>query len=264
MNETLGRRYLETLLSAVADGETSVPEALGRMEAWPEDDMDFARFDTQRALRQGMLEAVFAEGKTSAQVIAILERSLASHGAAFATRVSVAMAAEVLERLPQLQHSPSGRTLRYREEDSEGIGDVLVVSAGTADQPVVDEAMETLRFLGSRVERVADIGVSGVHRLIRRLPRLRAAKVLVVVAGMEGALPSVVAGAVANPVIAVPTSVGYGANLGGVTAMLAMMNSCAPGVSVVNIDNGYGAACQAHLINRLASEAPGEPGDGPI
>lgn len=254
MNEALGRRYLEGLLSGVAKGETSVAEALGKMESWPEDDVDFARFDTQRALRQGMLEAVFAEGKTPAQVLTILGRSLASHGAAFATRVPAAMAEYVLAEIPQLLHSPPGRTLRFRDDEPEPIGDVVVVSAGTADQPVVDEAVETLRFLGSRVERVADVGVSGVHRLLRQLPRLRAANVLVVVAGMEGALPSVVAGAVQNPVLAVPTSVGYGANLGGITAMLAMMNSCAPGVSVVNIDNGYGAACQAHLINRLATD----------
>ncbi len=259
MNEALGRPYLESLLAAVAAGETSVSAALERLESWPEDDMDFACFDTQRALRQGMLEAVFAEGKTPAQVSAILKRSIASHGAAFATRVSPDMAVEVLADLPQLQHSVSGRTLRFRDHEQPGIGDVLVVSAGTADQPVVDEAVETLSFLGSRVERVADVGVSGVHRLFRRLPRLRSAKVLVVVAGMEGALPSVVAGAVANPVIAVPTSVGYGANLNGVTPLLAMMNSCAPGVSVVNIDNGYGAACQAHLINRLAVEGCPSP-----
>lgn len=242
---------LRDLLARVASGTLPATEALDQLKGFPLDDLGFAQLDTHRPLRQGMIEAVFAAGKTPEQVVAILERSVLRHGAALATRVTPAIAEAVLKHLTGFHYSDVGRVLWRHDHPPAPRGLVTIVAAGTSDLPVVEEAALTLEFFGDHVERVTDVGVSGLHRLVPHLPRLREARAIVVVAGMEGALPSVIGGLVDRPVLAVPTSVGYGAHLGGFTALLAMLNSCAAGVSVLNIDNGYGAACAAHRINRL-------------
>jgi hypothetical protein len=210
------------------------------------------RIDVHRALRQGLPEVVFGAGKTPRQ-IADAARTLVSQGQpALVTRVGPEEAAAVLSELPGGEYVAEARLLWFgpHAPAPAGRGTVVVVCAGTADLPVAREAVEVARRFGNKVELVADVGVAGLHRLLDGLPLLRSATVLIVVAGMEGALPSVVAGLVAAPVIAVPTSVGYGASFGGVAALLAMLNSCAPNVGVVNIDNGFGAAALATLINR--------------
>jgi NCAIR mutase (PurE)-related protein len=247
---------LRDLLTRVASGEVPTAEALEHLRRFPVDDLGFARLDTHRPLRQGMIEAVYAAGKTADQVVAILERSVAAHGAALATRVPPATAEVVLSRLPGFQHSETARLVWRHDQPPTPHGLVAVVAAGTSDLPVLEEAALTLEFFGDRVLRVTDVGVAGLHRLLPHVASLREARAVVVVAGMEGALPSVIGGLVDRPVLAVPTSVGYGAHLGGFTALLAMLNSCASGVAVMNIDNGYGAACAAHRINRLPGEAP--------
>lgn len=247
---------LRDLLARVATGALPATEALEQLKGFPLDDLGFAQLDTHRPLRQGMIEAVFAAGKTPEQVAAILERSMLHHGAGLATRASPATAEVVLARLPGFHYSEVGRLLWRHDHPPAPRGLVAVVAAGTSDLPVQEEAALTLEFFGDHVERLSDVGVSGLHRLVPHLPRLREARAIVVVAGMEGALPSVLGGLVDRPILAVPTSVGYGAHLGGFTALLAMLNSCAPGVSVLNIDNGYGAACAAHRINRLSGDAP--------
>ncbi len=243
---------LRQLLADVQDGRVGVDQALDRLRALPYDDLGYARLDLHRALRQGLPEVVFCQNKTVEQVVAILERLWEHHDRVLATRVSEEMAAAVQARLPDARFEPTARLVTLcREElppppDSAPYG--LIVSAGTSDMPVAEEAAQTLEFLGSRVERAYDVGVAGLHRLLDQAERLFAADVVVSVAGMEGALTSVVAGLVPCPVIGVPTSVGYGASFGGLAALLSMLNSCAPGVAVVNIDNGFGAGVYAHLI----------------
>jgi NCAIR mutase (PurE)-related protein len=240
------------LLADVQDGRIGVDQALDRLRALPYDDLGYARLDLHRALRQGFPEVVFCQNKTVEQVVAILERLWEHHDRVLATRVSEEMAAAVQARLPDARFDPTARLVTLcREElppapDSAPYG--LIVSGGTSDMPVAEEAAQTLEFLGSRVERAYDVGVAGLHRLLDQAERLFAADVVVSVAGMEGALTSVVAGLVACPVIGVPTSVGYGASFGGLAALLSMLNSCALGVAVVNIDNGFGAGVYAHLI----------------
>ncbi len=217
---------------------------------------NYVELDLERPSRVGMIEAVYGEGKTDEQVCAILERVLERHGRALATRVRPETARYVLERLPELSHDSQARVLWKRDEDKAPIGRVAIVGAGTSDLPVMCEAERTLAVLGSAFERIVDVGVAGLHRLLPHLERLRSANAVIVVAGMEGALPSVVGGLIDRPLIAVPTSVGYGTSFGGITALLAMLNSCAQGVSVVNVDNGFGAACAAHRINALVAERP--------
>jgi NCAIR mutase (PurE)-related protein len=251
----MNRDDLLKLLEKVAAGGATPGEALERLKGWPVEELGYANLDTHRPLRTGMVEAIYAAGKTPEQVCGLLLRSQERHGAALATRVTAEVAAQILPQLQGFSYSQAGRVLWRKDTPGDGLGLVAVVCAGTSDLPVVEEAALTLEFLGSRVERVTDVGVAGLHRLVRSLDTLRRANVLIVVAGMEGALPSVVGGLVDRPVIAVPTSVGYGTHLGGLTPLLAMLNSCAPGISVVNIDNGYGAACTAHLINRLVAGA---------
>jgi NCAIR mutase (PurE)-related protein len=240
------------LLEGVQSGEVSVEEGVGWLRDLPFEDLGFARVDHHRALRRGLPETVFCQGKTSQQVATIVERLAARHERVLATRATPEAFAAVQAVTPVATYHPLGRIILVGEMPSV-VPDapyVLVVSAGTSDLPVAEEAALTARFSGSRVEQVNDVGVSGLHRLLEARPLLQEANVLVVVAGMEGALPSVVGGLVACPVIAVPTSVGYGASFGGLAALLAMLNSCAPGVTVVNIDNGYGAGYSAHLINQ--------------
>jgi hypothetical protein len=246
------REALRGLLEAVAAGRLSVGEALDRLRGLPFEELGFAKVDHHRALRTGAPEAVFCEGKTPEQVVAIV-RSLAEHHVnVLATRASSDVAAAVgAAGLPHTYHA-AARLVVIRPSPAERVGLIVVAAAGTADLPVAEEAACVAEILGNRVERLYDCGVAGLHRLLAHHAMLAAAHVIVAVAGMEGALPSVIGGLVDRPVIAVPTSVGYGAALGGLAPLLAMLNACAPGVSVVNIDNGYGAAVQASRINRLA------------
>jgi len=227
---------------------------MARLRDMPVDNLGFARVDLHRSLRHGVPEAVFCQGKTPAQVLAIVERLAQVHDNILATRAAPDVIA-VLEAsgLPVRVHADA-KLVVVRPQPVEGVGLILVVSAGTSDVPVAEEAAVTAEAMGNRVERLFDCGVAGLHRLVPHLDRLNEANAIVAVAGMEGALPSVIGGLVDRPVIAVPTSVGYGASFGGVAALLAMLNSCAPGISVVNIDNGYGAAAQANQINKLASK----------
>ncbi len=246
----MDRARLAEILRALARGETAVEDALERLGALPFEDLGFARVDHHRALRNGFGEVVFGAGKSSDELVAIVERLLAASGSALVTRVDSEAAAILLRAVPGLTHHPRARVV-YRRDPSAPMlpgGPVAVVAAGTADMPVAEEAVVTAEFLGARVERVYDVGIAGLHRLLAEHARLRAAAVVIVVAGMEGALPSVVGGLVSTPVIAVPTSVGYGASFGGLAALLGMLNSCAAGLVVVNVDNGFGAAAAAARI----------------
>ncbi|HKW94330.1 MAG TPA: nickel pincer cofactor biosynthesis protein LarB [Methylomirabilota bacterium] len=250
----MDREKVRALLEAVAAGTVSPDQALARLRALPVEDLRFARVDLHRSLRHGVPEAVFCQGKTPDQVVAIARRLAESHDNVLATRVAPEVVTALLESgLPCRVHEEA-RLVVVKPVRREGVGLIVVVSAGTADQPVAEEAAVTAEVMGNTVERLFDCGVAGLHRLVPHLDRLNEANAIIAVAGMEGALPSVLGGLVDRPVIAVPTSVGYGASFGGVAALLAMLNSCAPGISVVNIDNGYGAAHQANLINKLASK----------
>ena len=248
----MNRKEAQEFLEAVASGRLAIDEAIDRLRDRGVEDLGFARLDTDRENRTGMAEAIFAPGKTDEQLDVIVERCLDVHGKVLVTRLEEDRATPLLERFEQLRYHAAGRILEARP-DSEPVGSsVGVVSAGTSDLPVAEEAAVVLEHLGHRVDRFNDIGVAGIHRLFSVLERLRAATALVVVAGMEGALPSVVAGLVESPVVAVPTSVGYGASFGGVAALLGMLNSCATGIGVVNIDNGFGAATLVHRMTRVS------------
>ncbi len=249
---------LERLLQAVARGELEPAAALDRLRHFPVEQLPFAQLDHHRSLRQGHPEVIFCAGKTVDQLVMIAER-LAATGAGFlGTRASADQAAALKARFPTLDWNALGRTVRLdgNRDVGEDLGSVLVVCAGTSDLPVAEEAAVTAGFLGHRVSRLADVGVAGLHRLLGAREQLDQADVLIVVAGMEGALPSVVGGLVGRPVIAVPTSIGYGASFGGVAALLAMLNSCAAGITVVNIDNGFGAAVAA---SRILGSKPRRP-----
>jgi NCAIR mutase (PurE)-related protein len=247
---------LRALLDEVASGALT-PEAaqaglLQYLRQRAFEDLGFARVDHQRTLRQGFPEVVFGQGKTPGQVAAISERIVAAGHNLLVTRTTPEAHAAVAERLPAVSFHELARTITLRTSESPpGRGTILVAAAGTADLPVAEEAAISAEVMGNTVDRVYDVGVAGLHRLLAEHTRLLAAHVIIVVAGMEGALPSVVGGLVSAPVIAVPTSVGYGASLGGLTPLLAMLNSCASGISVVNIDNGFGAAAVASAINHL-------------
>jgi pyridinium-3,5-biscarboxylic acid mononucleotide synthase len=242
---------LERLLQQVRQGQVTVEQALQRLRSLPFEDLGFASLDHHRSLRQGFPEVVLCEGKTTAQVIAIARALIKKQGPFLATRAdpTVARALRRLDR--RTQYHPDARIVAIRRPQQKLLGHVLVVTAGTADVPVAEEARITAEVMGSHVERLYDVGVAGIHRLLGKKDRLFDAQVVIVVAGMDGVLPSVVGGLVHCPVIAVPTSRGYGASFGGVAALLTMLNSCAAGVGVMNIDNGFGAACLAHRINIL-------------
>ena len=250
----MDRSKLEDLLSQVKSGEIEVDEALQRLQSLPYEDLDYARLDLHRDLRQGLPEVVFCQNKTPEQVAAIMEKLWEHHDRVLGTLVSQETAAYVQKRIPETMYDSTARLLKLSRKElpspAEDAPYVMVVTGGTSDQPVAEEAAQTLEFLGTRVIRAYDIGVSGVHRLFDQHQKLSKADVIISVAGMEGALTSVVGGLVSCPVIGVPTSVGYGAHFEGITALLAMLNSCAPGVAVVNIDNGFGAAVYAHSIMR--------------
>ncbi len=241
---------LRKLLKGVASGRTTLDRALARLRAAPFERLgDVATLDTHRALRQGMPEVVLAEGKTAAQVASIARR-LAAHGPLLVTRLSPEKAGPVRRAVKGAVYDPVSRTLRRGRMALPVQGPVAVCCAGTSDVPVCEEAVATLEVMGVEALRVYDVGVAGLHRLLARHAELLRARAVVVAAGMEGALPSVVGGLVGRPVVAVPTSVGYGASMGGLAALLAMLNSCAPNVTVVNVDNGFGAGFVAGLIAR--------------
>lgn len=246
---------LRSLLERVRRGAVSPREAAKRIDGLPLERLEFATLDHQRTLRVGFPEVVFGLGKTPAQLVAIARRLLDRHGVVLLTRVEPEGREALRAEFPRAEIHERARAvvLRRRAARRRGIGRVLVLCAGTADLPVAEEALVTARVMGSRSELIADVGVAGLHRLLRHRRRLGGARVLVVVAGLEGALPSVVGGLVDRPLIAVPTSIGYGSHLRGLAPLLAMMNSCAPGVTVVNVDNGFGAGYAAHLINSSAA-----------
>ncbi len=244
---------LEALLADVAAGRVAPHAALERLRHFPYEELPFARVDHHRALRQGQPEVVFCEGKSVEQVVVICERLAAMNDSFLGTRCSEPQAAALRAKFPRAVWNPVGRTVHCPPAEPMApveMGTILVVSAGTSDLPVAEEAAAVAEAFGHRVERLLDVGVAGLHRLLAAGDRLSEARVVIVVAGMEGALPSVVGGLVAVPVIAVPTSVGYGASFGGLAALLGMLNSCAAGVTVVNIDNGFGAAAAASRICR--------------
>jgi NCAIR mutase (PurE)-related protein len=244
---------LTTLLQRVATGERTVQQALSDLRDLPFEDIGSAKIDHHRELRTGQAEAVFGPGKTPAEVrdaaVALVRRA---SGAVFVTRATPEQFAALAEGVPAATYDERSRLIVAKEATANGarLGTVAVVSAGTSDRPVAEEAARTLAALGAEVDRVNDVGVAGVHRLLEHRDRIEAADCVVVVAGMEGALPSVVAGLTSRPVVAVPTSVGYGASFEGLAALLTMLASCAPGISVVNIDNGFGAGLVAHRILR--------------
>jgi NCAIR mutase (PurE)-related protein len=240
---------LEALLADVAAGRLAPEAALERLRHLPFEDLPFARIDHHRALRQGIPEVVFCEGKTTEQVVGICERLEAATGTFLGTRASEAAAEALQARFPDMVWHPLARIVHLaRNPLPRKQGTILVVSAGTSDLPVAEEAAVVADAFGHPVERLVDVGVAGLHRLLAATDQIHRARVVIVVAGMEGALPSVVGGLVGAPVIAVPTSVGYGTSFGGLAALLGMLNSCAAGVTVVNIDNGFGAAAAASRI----------------
>ncbi|MDP6125736.1 MAG: nickel pincer cofactor biosynthesis protein LarB [Candidatus Latescibacteria bacterium] len=245
------------MLKAVKDGSQNIDEAVRALGAFDTEDLGFAQIDHHRSVRQGFPEVIYSENKTPDQVAQIAERIVANGSDLLCTRCPEIHAMAVLEAVPDAEYHPIARVVlrKMSQENSPDVGIVLVVAAGTSDLPVAEEAALTAHTMGNPVERLNDVGIAGIHRILKRHDILRDASVIVVVAGMEGALPSVVGGLVDVPVIAVPTSVGYGAAFGGIAALLGMLNSCASGVTVVNIDNGFGAGYAASLMNRLTVRA---------
>jgi NCAIR mutase (PurE)-related protein len=249
---------IESLLAEVAAGRLGSAEALAKLRFLPGEDIGVAHLDHHRALRQGQAEVVFCLGKTVDQVSVICRRFAERNGTFLGTRATPAQAEALRSEFPDVEWNATARTVYLRPAappPTVGRGTILVVSAGTSDAPVAQEALVTAEAFGNPVAELNDVGVAGIHRLLGAQETLHAARVIIVVAGMEGALPSVVGGLVSAPVIAVPTSVGYGASFGGIAALLGMLNSCASGVTVVNIDNGFGAAAAASRINQLGEVA---------
>ena len=252
MNES----KLRDLLDQVSAGTLPPDQALEHLRTLPFAEAGQVLADTHRMIRQGFPEAVYAEGKTLTQTTDALTTLLAAHGSALATRVSVEVSSLLLQRFPTGSYDGVSRLYRVGQMNGSFLSaPVAVVCAGTSDLPVAEEAAQTLEFAGARVNRITDVGVAGLHRLLARLDDLRSASIVIAIAGMEGALPSVLGGLVAAPVIAVPTSIGYGANLHGLSALLSMLNSCASGLTVVNIDNGFGAAMAALRVLNMQSKA---------
>jgi len=251
--------HLRTLLEEVRRGSVEVEDAMARLRTLPFESVgNFAHLDQHRALRCGFPEVVFGQGKTPDQVVQIVKRLGERNERVLVTRVSAEMRAAIGDQLPEATYHALPRLLVVdRSQPYEKLAGVVVATGGTADIPVAEEAAITAELMGNQVERIFDVGVAGLHRLLARLEKLQAARVVVAVAGMEGALPSVIGGLVSAPVIAVPTSVGYGASFQGLSALLTMLNSCATGVSVVNIDNGFGAGYLASLINRIGRTGNG-------
>ncbi|MDF2636349.1 MAG: 1-(5-phosphoribosyl)-5-amino-4-imidazole-carboxylate carboxylase [Pelosinus sp.] len=248
----MNKADIRKLLQKVKNNEIEVETAMGFIEDLPYKELGFATIDNHREIRVGYPEVIYCEGKTVEQVKSIIQFMLTKDNNILATRANEKMYEAVKMIYAEAQYNPLGRTITIRKKE-EDLTDsyIAIISAGTSDISVVEEAAETAIILGNRVETIVDVGVAGIHRLFAKMDIIRGAKVVIVVAGMEGALASVIGGLVDKPVIAVPTSVGYGANFGGLSALLSMLNSCASGVSVVNIDNGFGAAYNASIINKL-------------
>lgn len=240
------------LLNLVREGKISVEEAERELKDLPYKDLGYAKLDIHRKLRSGFPETVFCQGKPDAYLIQIFKTLYEKNGQVLGTRASAEQYELVKTVLPEITYDPISRILKIEEENKEKEGCIVVCTGGTADIPVAEEAAQTAEFFGAQVDRIYDVGVAGIHRLLSQRHRLEKANCIIAAAGMEGALGTVVAGLVENPVIAVPTSVGYGANFHGLSALLTMINSCANGISVVNIDNGYGAGYLGTQINRLA------------
>ena len=248
----MNSQNLQQLLEQVRNGGTSVPEAVDALRHLPFEDLGFAKVDHHREVRHGMPEVILGQGKSADQVAAIAAALLARSRNLLLTRATEEMAARVAELAPETEYFPLSGVVRvWRDRTIYGKGKIAAICAGTSDIPVLEEAQFTAETMGNQVEAICDVGVAGIHRLLHQRERLLEARVAIVCAGMEGALPSVVGGMVSCPVIAVPTSVGYGASFHGLAALLGMLNSCASNVTVVNIDNGFGAAYVASLINRL-------------
>jgi hypothetical protein len=243
---------IRKVLEAVRHQSISIDAALARLKSLPFEDIGFASLDHHRTLRKGFPEVIWGEGKTAPQIITIIKKMLSKKEPILVTRVDAGKAARIRKTLPSLAYHPASRllTLQQKQPVQQGRGTILVVSAGTSDIPVAEEALITASIMGNAVDQLYDVGVAGIHRLMDKKDMLFSASVLIVVAGMEGALPSVIGGLVDKPVIAVPTSTGYGTGFGGIAALLSMLNSCASGIAVVNIDNGFGAGYIAGLINR--------------
>jgi NCAIR mutase (PurE)-related protein len=254
----MNRSQIRDLLFEIQSGAVTAEAALDRLVQYlrqaPFEDLGFARIDHHRSLRQGLPEVVFGAGKSPNQIAAIADRIVAAGHGLLVTRTDRASYEAVVQRLAEAKFHELARTITLPNGQTAptGRGTILVAAAGTADLPVAEEAAVCAEFMGNRVDRLYDVGVAGLHRLLSEHTRLTAARIIIVIAGMEGALPSVIGGLVNVPVIAVPTSVGYGASFGGIAALLAMLNSCAIGVAVVNIDNGFGAAAIANSINHLS------------
>jgi pyridinium-3,5-biscarboxylic acid mononucleotide synthase len=250
---------VRNLFEQVRDGTVDVDRAVNELRWEPYEDLGYANVDHHRALRQGMPEVIFCEPKTVDQVVGIARHIVAQGADLFGTRVLPEQADALIEEFPGLRYNASARTISLRQSvlSPAVLGDILVVCAGTSDLPVAEEAMETVQAMAQPASLLADVGVAGIHRLLGHRKRFEAASVVIVVAGMEGALASVVGGLVDVPVVAVPTSVGYGAHFNGLAALLSMLNSCAAGVTVVNIDNGFGAGVAACMINRVRDRKVG-------
>ncbi|ERI94790.1 hypothetical protein HMPREF1982_00715 [Clostridiales bacterium oral taxon 876 str. F0540] len=245
-------KEIEELLLSIKDGKTSVEEGTDKLKDLTFKELGYAKIDNNREARVGYPEVIYCEGKTVEQVEGIVEFMLTKNNNILCTRASEEMYEAVKNICPEAVYNKLAKTITVRKKDIDGPNTyIAIVTAGTSDIPVAEEAAVTAELLGNKVERVYDVGVAGIHRLFNRLDIIRGARVVIVIAGMEGALASVVGGLVDKPVIAVPTSVGYGANFGGLSALLCMLNSCASGISVVNIDNGFGAGYLASMINRL-------------
>lgn len=248
----MNEKRLRQLLAGIQQNKISIDTGIEQLRSLPFDDLGFAKIDHHRQLRQGFPEVIYSEGKTKEQVVAIMEKLVEkSDNNILATRATREMYEAVVAKIPHAEYHELPRAIVVRHGEQARRGHILVLSAGTSDLPVAEEAVLTAEVMGNRVERLYDTGVAGIHRLLSQKDKLFAARVLIVVAGMEGALASVVGGLVDKPVIAVPTSIGYGASFGGLAALLSMLNSCASGVGVVNIDNGFGAGYLAGLINKL-------------
>lgn len=246
------KEEIKRILQQFKSGQMEIKEVLDKLKHFPYDDLDFAKIDSQRQLRKGFPEVIFCQGKTIEQIIKIVKRIKETGGKIVATRAAPEVYQEIKKIIPEVTYFKEARIIAVGEKKKVSSKFILVVSGGTADIPVAEEAAVIAELMGNRVERLYDVGVAGLHRLLTNSKKLLAANVLIVVAGMEGALPSVVGGLVDKPIIAVPTSVGYGANFKGLSALLTMLNSCAPGLAVVNIDNGFGAGYMASLINQLS------------
>lgn len=244
---------LRDLLESLSRNEIEVQAVIERLQMYALEDLGFAKLDHHRSLRTGYPEVIYGEGKRPSQVADIFERLSLRHATVLCTRASIQAASAVKKKLPDAVYHNASRLIELRREPISAVGCVVVACAGTSDFPVAEEAALVLEAFGSRVERIYDAGVAGIHRLLAQTPVLRRANCIVAVAGMEGAMPSVIGGLVDVPVIAVPTSIGYGANFKGISALLAMLSACASGISVVNIDNGFGAGFQADMINKLAT-----------